>query len=612
MPLVAGRNVNHIVLQLVAKLTPMTATAADFPFRRATKVIAVADVVESVRLMELGEREFVARWHSFIDFVHEQLKLHSGRLHRSLGDGMILEFREPTDGLRAAIALVRRVCEDNRLLPPEHHVHLRIGVHLAEVLADDYDIYGTDVNVASRIATLAGPGEVVISAALRERLGRAWPPHLPLYDLGPCHLKHVKHPVHAFRIPSPEGAPVLPALPMEIHDLRASIALRAAGTDEAAPALVGEHPLGAELASALSRSDALQLVTRLAPPREESGQALPGTIAPVSARYLLTGASSRGAATRAVYAELSETEGGRVIWAECLEHSAATAAGNVVRPAQLVAAVHSAVIAHEMKLAKSRMLPTLEGSSLLLAALGYMHRLCPIDIEEARGLLEHLLGRWRRHPTANAWLSHLHVLRLQQSPSGPTPPDAALAHVHAVAAVQGAPESALVLGLDGHASLHGHHNAEAARERYEQALCLQPGHSLVQLFRAELLAMRGSARAARSAVSQASDAIVLEPLQYMYDAVAALAALADHDAEAAVHFAQRSLLRNPRYLPAMRTLIVAQVEANRLGDAHAVQQQLLRRFPAFTLRRFLGSTPVGEDLEARMAEGLREAGVPEV
>ena len=588
----------------------MTAPAADFPFRRATKVIAVADVVESVRLMELGEREFVARWHSFIDFVHEQLKLHSGRLHRSLGDGMILEFGEPTDGLRAAIALVRRVCEDNRLLPPEHHVHLRIGVHLADVLADDYDIYGTDVNVASRIATLAGPGEVVISAALRERLGRAWPPHLPLHDLGPCHLKHVKHPVHAFRIPSPDGAPVLPALPMEIHDLRASIALRGPGADEAAPALAGEHPLGAELASALARSDALQLVTRLAPPRDGSDPAQPRVVAPV-ARYLLTGSSSRGAPSRAVYAELSETEGGRVIWAECLEHPTGISGGNGMRSAQLVATVHTAVIAHEMKLAKSRMLPSLEGSSLLLAALGYMHRLCPVDIEEARGLLEHLLARWRRHATANAWMSHLHVLRLQQSPSGPTPPDAALARVHAVAAVQGAPESALVLGLDGHASLHGHHNAEAARERYEQALCLQPAHSLVQLFRAELLAMHGSARAARSAVSQARDAMVLEPLQYMYDAVAALAALADGDAEAAVHFAQRSLLRNPRYLPAMRTLIVAQVEANRLGDAHAGQQQLLRRFPAFTLRGFIGSTPLGEDLEARMTEGLREAGIPE-
>ena len=75
--------------------------------------------------------------------------------------------------------------------------------------------------------------------------------------------------------------------------------------------------------------------------------------------------------------------------------------------------------------------------------------------------------------------------------------------------------------------------------------------------------------------------------------------------------AQQCVQRNPRYVPAWRTLIVAQVECERLGEAHASQQHLLKRQPAFTVRGFLGSTPMGEPLEARFADALLAAGAPD-
>ena len=79
---------------------------------------------------------------------------------------------------------------------------------------------------------------------------------------------------------------------------------------------------------------------------------------------------------------------------------------------------------------------------------------------------------------------------------------------------------------------------------------------------------------------------------------------------AAADQALRAVQRNPRYLSAWRTLIVAQVESNRLGEARASQQQLLKRQPAFNVRGFLGSTAMNEELEARFSEGLLEAGAP--
>src|SRR4051812_46415712 len=74
-------------------------------FARHTKVIAVADVVESVRLMELDEQEFIRRWHGFVQFANQHLPRESGRMHKSLGDGLMMEFADPAGCIRAALAM---------------------------------------------------------------------------------------------------------------------------------------------------------------------------------------------------------------------------------------------------------------------------------------------------------------------------------------------------------------------------------------------------------------------------------------------------------------------------------------------------------------------------
>lgn len=586
----------------------MTASSAASPFTRATKVIAVADVVESVRLMEQGEQAFIVRWHEFVDFAEEHVVLHTGRLHKSLGDGLMLEFAEPAGCVRAALAFQAWFQDLNGTLPPEEQMHLRVGAHVADFVADKYDIYGTGVNVTARIATLAGPGEVVISAALRERLDQSLP--LQLHDLGRCHLKHVKQPVHAFRIIPPGERPVLPAQPIDANGLRATVAVLPAG-GRTSPSEEGHDTVVDGLVTALARSDALQVVSRMTALAANPDRGSHTVLSQIGARYVLTGRGRSLPDGRAFYAELADAESGHVIWAESF--AAVPGAPALVDShlrSQVLGAVHGAVIQHEMESAATRALPCLEGSTLLLAAMGFMHRLSPMDIEQASGLLEHLLYRWRRHPTAHAWLAHLHVLRLQQAAAGFAREEAALAHAHASAAVQADPGSALVLALAGHAHLHGLRNVEAANERYSQALSARPQHSLAQLFRAELLALCGSGRAARVLAARARAALALEPLRYLYDAIAALAALADDDAPAAAQLAQQSLHRNPRCISTWRMLVVALVESERLGEARAAQQQLLRRQPAFTVRRFVGSMAMDSQLEGRFAEGLRKAGVP--
>src|SRR5687767_8626327 len=99
---------------------------------RSTKVLLVMDVVESVRIMEQNEHDFVRRWQQLVQQAEQQtLPLHGGRIVKSLGDGLMLEFASAQGCVKAAFALQHFSQLANADQPPEQQMHLRMGGHLA-------------------------------------------------------------------------------------------------------------------------------------------------------------------------------------------------------------------------------------------------------------------------------------------------------------------------------------------------------------------------------------------------------------------------------------------------------------------------------------------------
>jgi class 3 adenylate cyclase/TolB-like protein len=580
-------------------------------FSRVGTVIAMADVVESVRLMEEDTPSFIRRWQDFLAFVTQALPQYGGRMHRSLGDGLMLEFTEAAACMRALLAMQVWIRDCNRFLPPQQHMHLRIGAHLADVVEDQYDIYGPDVNLSSRMVTLAGPNEIVISDALRQQLA-GWD-EAAIDDLGTCHLKHVRDPVRAFRVGPPGSAPIMPTQALARQpSLRPRIAILPFEVEGGSAAGFNGATLADDFVTALARSDALQVVSRTGS-AARGGAADPRTGAhpELAATYALHGRARVMGGALSLHVELTDTLNDDVVWADTFV--AQLRDPSSMQPdvlVQVVAAVHDAVIQHEVERSRGRALPALDGATLLLASLGLMHRLAPVDIDQARAMLEHLAERWRRHASAHAWLGHLHVLRVHQASAAFTGHDGALARAHASAAVQCDPGSALVLALDGHAALHTAHNWQAAADRYAQALRLRSDHPLALLFQAELVALQGGGKRARAMAERALRTVTLEPMRYLYEAISAMVMLAADDAEAAYALALHSVQRNPRYLPAWRTLVVAQVETDRLGEALAAQQKLLAKQPAFTVDAFIAAAPLDDDLARRYSDALVRAGAP--
>ena len=174
----------------------MDSTTPDVPWplpelTRARRAIVVVDVVESVRLMQEDEAGFIDRWRRFVHQVRtEVLPAHEGRLVKSLGDGMLLAFHAVPKAMSAALQAQAAAAACG--------ISLRVGAHVGEVSVDELDMFGAEVNMAARVATLAEPGGIVVTAMFRDELVDGLDARLE--DLGPCWLKHVSAPVHAFSV----------------------------------------------------------------------------------------------------------------------------------------------------------------------------------------------------------------------------------------------------------------------------------------------------------------------------------------------------------------------------------------------------------------------------
>ncbi len=172
---------------------------------RVVRTVLVVDVVESVRLMQEDEAGTVQRWRAFVDHVvHRLLPGQDGRLVKSLGDGLMLEFSRVSTAVNVAFAMQDAIAQANRDAEPSRRLHLRIGINVSPLITDEHDVYGHGVNLAARLTTLAGPDEIVVSADVRDQLTPALDAEIE--DLGECYVKHVQQPIRAFRVGAPGRA----------------------------------------------------------------------------------------------------------------------------------------------------------------------------------------------------------------------------------------------------------------------------------------------------------------------------------------------------------------------------------------------------------------------
>jgi class 3 adenylate cyclase/TolB-like protein len=579
---------------------------------RAIRAVLIADVVESVRLIEEDEEGVISRWLALVSHIQTHLlPTCKGKLVKHLGDGMLLEFNTVQDALFAAFGIQRASDSRNHDVAPDRRILLRIGIEVDEVIIDKDDVYGRGVNLASRLATLAGPGEIVISGRAREQLT----PGLDgdIEDLGDCYLKHFRDPVRAYRIRPPGLYPANePGLPP--HDLLPALAIVPfAGRDIAPEHNVLGEILAEEMIRELSRSPDVNVISRLSTTAFRGRDyTVQGIGAHLNADYVLSGIYRVTGQQVTLDSELAEAKSGQIIWAK--RHKGQIAgilSGKRELIDHVVAAVETAVMSREVQRAYSQALPTLKSYTLMIAAIALMHRLSPHDFEEAQRLLETLVQRAPRQPVPQAWLAKWHVLRVQQGWSANPKEDAALALQCTRRALDTDPQCSLALAVDGFVHTNLLKRLDVGLERYERAIRTNPSDSLAWLLKGTLHAFKSEGLQAVTCTHRALRLSPLDPHRYFYDSLAATAHLSAHQFDRALKAAQRSLRANRTHTSTLRAMAVAQWHLGHHDAARATAQELLRLEPSFTVSGWLerspsSSYPIGQE----WANTFRELGIP--
>lgn len=602
--------------RLFHRVTFTMSSSTDFFFAlpRHTKVLMVMDVVESVRLMEQGEDDFVARWQQLVGQAEQQLlPLHGGRLVKSLGDGLMLEFADAHSCIRAAFALQELAHQANHGRPAEEHMQLRVGAHVAEFVADRHDIYGADVNLTARIVTLAGPGEIVVTSDLRDQMTAGF--DADVEDLGECHLKHVKEPVRAYRVTPTGQAPLVVARESSTEDFRPTIAVIPfeARSNEPEHFVIGELIADGIIAQ-LSRNADIRVISRL------STTAFRGrtkSIADVESRlaasFVLSGSYVASGGRILIMAELASVGNNEIVWADRLSGDTLDLLQAQSEMLDRIATATSKALVHsEVKRSLEQPLPRLDSGALLLGGISLMHRSSLRDFDRSRQVLEALVERHGRAATPRAWLAKWYTLRVVRGMSDKPAKDAQLALEQTRRALDLAPDNALSLAIEGYARCQLLGQGDVARDRIEQAIELNPNEPLGWLYKSVWSTMWGTASNAVTEAKHAATLSPIDPLKYFFDVILASAQTINLEYSDAVESATRSLKESRDHQPTLRVLLQAQVESGSIEAARETLRQLIRVVPNLTVSSYLSMGSSSSTTRQRFAEVLRKMGVPEV
>ncbi len=579
------------------------------------KVVLVVDLVESVRLMAGNEAAVVERWQAFMRFASNCVPEHRGRLVKSLGDGLLAEFDEASDAVQTAMALHNHFIPVNKSLHPNEQLHLRAGINASQLYVGEHDVYGHGVNLAARVASLAEPGDIVVTATVRDSIVDGVDGEVE--DMGESYLKHWPEPVRTWRVhPVRAGQVVWRPEPREASaatDFRPSIAVIPFEARNRSPDhfVIGELIADGVIAQ-LSRSQDLRVISRLSTTAFRGRHATASEIdGRLDAAFVLSGSYTTMGNKVVIMAELADTRRNEVVWAERI--SGDTMDLMEVQSEMLsslsTACAHSLLNA-EVQRSLVLPLPKLDSNALMLGGITLMHRSTPRDLQRSHQLLEAVAERHKRVAAPWAWLAKWHIMQVVQGQSADPASDFRRAIGVADKALDIEPASSLAMAIKGHALCHLGDDVNASRELLLEATQSNPNDPMAWLYNSVWSQMWGKPD---ESVSEAECALQLSPLdpqRYYFEMMLATSCAAMGLWDKAIVHCRASLLKNRYHLPTIRTLLLCQHEAGLIEEARQTFKLLRELQPSLRLSSYR-ATARSSPARMHMVKVFRSMGLPE-
>jgi adenylate cyclase len=177
--------------------------ADDQVVERKLAVIFAADVAEYSRLMGLDEVGTLRTLQAYRAILDRLIAAHHGRIFNTAGDSLMADFASPVDAVECAVAVQKAIESENANRAAGEQMRFRIGIHLGDVIVEGHNLFGDGVNIAARLQTLAEPGGICLSGAVRDQIGARLP--VAFAPLGEQRVKNIAEPVRAFTVAGTAG-----------------------------------------------------------------------------------------------------------------------------------------------------------------------------------------------------------------------------------------------------------------------------------------------------------------------------------------------------------------------------------------------------------------------
>jgi adenylate cyclase len=381
--------------------------------RRLAAILA-ADMVGYSRLMEADETGTLARLKTHrLELIDPAIAKNKGRLIKTAGDGMLVEFSSVADAVACAVEIQRRMARRNADVAAARQIQFRIGINLGDVISEDGDIFGDGVNVAARLQELAEPGGVCVSGAIRDQVGDRL--GVVFDDRGEQSVKNLARPIRVFRVrldedvttPSPAAGETARTTAGAVTD-KPSIAVlpfvNMSGDPEQEFFADG---LTEDIITALSRFRDLFVISRNSVFVHKGKAVKVQEVArEFGVQYVVEGSVRKAGNRVRITVQLIDGESDRHVWAERYDRDLedifaiqdeVTAAIVATLPGRVEAASHDRV--------KRKPTDNLAAYECVLAGKVLHHRSTREDNAEAQRVLERAIALDPKYAHAHAWLA---------------------------------------------------------------------------------------------------------------------------------------------------------------------------------------------------------------
>ena len=585
------------------------------PSSRRLAAILAADVAGYSRLMGVDEEGTLAALKAIRrELGDPKIAEHRGRIVKTTGDGLLVEFASVVDAVRCAVDVQREMALRNAELPVERRIEFRIGINLGDIIIDEGDIFGDGVNVAARLEALAEPGGICVSRVVRDQVRDKL--DFSFDDRGEQQVKNIARPVRVFDVrvageiatPAPEPT-ARAALPLPDKPSIAVLPFANMSGDPDQEYFV--DGMVEDIITGLSRIKWLFVIARnstfvykgKAIDVKQVGREL-------GVRYLLEGSVRKAGNQVRVTGQLIDTASATHVWAQRYDRALDDIfALQDDLTMSVIGAIEPTLRQAEIERAKRKRPDSLDAYDLYLRALPLAFTAMPEFADKALDLLQQAVAIEPDYAVAHAFIAWCYENRFLRGGLDAETRAAGIHHARRAIATGGDDATALAVAAFVIGILERDYHA--AFNAFDRALALSPSSSLAFGFSSIVRAWAGDSP---TSVEQAETALRLSPfdplifMPYVGLAYAHFFAGRFEDSASAAGLAAQS---NPGFSVPRILQTAALANLGRIDDAKASLQWALSLQPTLTIASYVGSNFTSPERLNIIAEALRLAGLPE-